>query len=130
MTHTGRTFLRTWKSLHICLDCSSGTLNFLVSCVSGTAETRHVTMSEGYGHFLSSHLDFFGENCGSVSDEHGERFHQDIATMETDTKGNWAHLLLLIIAGPWCVILQIRRSISRWSRPDCTRAIRNRRLMT
>ena len=45
-------------------------------------------MSKGYGHFLSSHLDFFGENCGSVSDEHGESFHQDIATMETDTKGN------------------------------------------
>jgi len=33
-------------------------------------------------HFLSSHLDFFPENCGSVSDEHGERFHQDIAAME------------------------------------------------
>jgi hypothetical protein len=32
-------------------------------------------------HFMSSHLDFFPENCGSVSDEHGERFHQDIATM-------------------------------------------------
>jgi hypothetical protein len=47
-------------------------------------------MSKGYGHFLSSHLDFFGENCGFVSDEHGERFHQDIATMEADTKGNGA----------------------------------------
>jgi len=34
-------------------------------------------------HFLSSHLDFFPENCGSVSDEHGERFHQDIAAMES-----------------------------------------------
>ena len=33
-------------------------------------------------YFLSSHLDFFPENCGSVSDEHGERFHQDIAGME------------------------------------------------
>jgi len=29
-------------------------------------------------HFLESHLDFFPENLGEVSDEHGERFHQDI----------------------------------------------------
>ena len=27
-------------------------------------------------HFLESHLDFFPENLGEVSDEHGERFHQ------------------------------------------------------
>ena len=26
-------------------------------------------------HFLHSHLEFFPENCGAVSDEHGERFH-------------------------------------------------------
>ena len=31
--------------------------------------------------FLESHLDFFLENLGQVSDEHGERFHQDIMTM-------------------------------------------------
>jgi hypothetical protein len=33
-------------------------------------------------HFLDSHLDFFPENLGAVSDEHGERFHQDIPNME------------------------------------------------
>jgi hypothetical protein len=33
-------------------------------------------------HFLGSHLDFFPENVGAVSDEHGERFHQDIYNME------------------------------------------------
>jgi len=27
-------------------------------------------------------LDFFPENCDAVSDEHGERFHQDISSME------------------------------------------------
>ena len=27
---------------------------------------------------LFSHLNFFPLNCGAVSDEHGERFHQDI----------------------------------------------------
>jgi len=33
-------------------------------------------------HFLHSHWDFFLENCGAVSDEHGEIFHQDISSME------------------------------------------------
>jgi len=33
-------------------------------------------------HFLHSHWDFFLENCGAVSDEHGESFHQDISSME------------------------------------------------
>ncbi|UYV66554.1 hypothetical protein LAZ67_4002056 [Cordylochernes scorpioides] len=33
-------------------------------------------------HFLHSHLDIFPENLGAVSDEHGERFHQDISSME------------------------------------------------
>jgi len=32
--------------------------------------------------FSGTHLEFFPENCGSASDEHGERFHQDIAAME------------------------------------------------
>jgi hypothetical protein len=41
-------------------------------------------------HFLSSHLDFFLENCGSVSYEHGEGFHQDIAAMEGRYKGKWS----------------------------------------
>ena len=33
-------------------------------------------------HFLHSHLDKFPDNCGDVSDEPGERFHQDIKIME------------------------------------------------
>ncbi|KAF2350797.1 Reverse transcriptase domain [Trinorchestia longiramus] len=33
-------------------------------------------------HFLHSHLDFFPENLGGVSDKHGERFHQEIAAIE------------------------------------------------
>jgi len=38
-------------------------------------------------HFLHSHLDFFLENCGAVSDEHGERFHQDIFSMQKRYEG-------------------------------------------
>ena len=33
-------------------------------------------------HFLRSHLDYFLENWGDVSEEQGERFHQDISDME------------------------------------------------
>ncbi|UYV64917.1 hypothetical protein LAZ67_3002428 [Cordylochernes scorpioides] len=33
-------------------------------------------------HFLHSHLDLFPDNPGAVSDEHGERFHQEISSME------------------------------------------------
>ena len=45
-------------------------------------------------HFLSSHLDFFPENCGSVSDEHGEGSHQDIAAMEGRYKEKWSASML------------------------------------
>jgi hypothetical protein len=49
MTHTRGTIMRTWKSLHCCFDCSSGTLNYLVSLFRGTVESKHIIMSEGYG---------------------------------------------------------------------------------
>jgi len=29
-------------------------------------------------HFLHSHLDYFPENLGAMSEEQGERFHQDL----------------------------------------------------
>ena len=45
-------------------------------------------------HFLHSHLDFFPANLGAVSDEHGERFHQDIFQMEKRYQGKWSpHML-------------------------------------
>lgn len=37
-------------------------------------------------HFLHLHIDFFLENLGDVSEEQGERFHQDIKDMEKGTK--------------------------------------------
>jgi len=40
-------------------------------------------------HFLHSHLDFSPENCSAVSEEHGERFHQDISSMEKRYQGKW-----------------------------------------
>jgi hypothetical protein len=41
-------------------------------------------------HFLHSHLDFFPQCLGAVSDEHGERFHQDIAVIEKRYQGKWS----------------------------------------
>jgi len=40
-------------------------------------------------HYLHSHLDFFPDNLGALSDEQGERFHQDISNMETRYAGHW-----------------------------------------
>jgi hypothetical protein len=45
-------------------------------------------------HFLHSHLDFSPDNLGRVRDEHGERFHQDIATMEKRYQGRWKPSML------------------------------------
>lgn len=39
--------------------------------------------------FLHNHLDFFPENLGDVSEEQGERFHQDIKEMEKRYQGRW-----------------------------------------
>ncbi|GBN54147.1 hypothetical protein AVEN_185761-1 [Araneus ventricosus] len=38
-------------------------------------------------HVLHSHLEFYRENLGSVRDEHGERFHQDILNMGARYQG-------------------------------------------
>jgi hypothetical protein len=40
-------------------------------------------------HILHAHLDVFPEFCGAVCDEHGERFHQDIAAVEERYAGKW-----------------------------------------
>ena len=40
-------------------------------------------------HFLHSHLDYFPSNCGKYSEEQGERFHQEIMTMENRYQGRW-----------------------------------------
>ncbi|GFX39838.1 tigger transposable element-derived protein 1 [Trichonephila clavipes] len=55
-------------------------------------------------HFLHSHLDYFPENLGDVSEEQGERFHQDIKEMERRYQGRWnvnmmADLLLDVKTG-------------------------------
>ena len=38
-------------------------------------------------YFLFNHLNAFPENLGDLSEEHGERFHQDLKVMEERYKG-------------------------------------------
>jgi hypothetical protein len=40
-------------------------------------------------HFLHFHLDYFPENLGDLSEEQGERFHQDVKEMEISYQGRW-----------------------------------------
>ncbi|XP_049304280.1 uncharacterized protein LOC125776438 [Bactrocera dorsalis] len=40
-------------------------------------------------HFLHSHLSFFPANLGDESDEHGERFHQQMKLIENRYQGFW-----------------------------------------
>lgn len=45
-------------------------------------------------HLLNSHLDDFPANMGDFSDEHGERFHKDVKTIERAYKGkNFGNML-------------------------------------
>ena len=53
-------------------------------------------------HFLHSHLDFFPPNLGEVSDEHGERFHQDIKVMESRYQGKFNPNMM----GDYCWFMQ------------------------
>ena len=52
-------------------------------------------------HFLHSHIDYFPENCGKFSEEQGERFHQDIITMEERYQGRWN--VSMIADYCWCL---------------------------
>ena len=42
-------------------------------------------------HYLHCHLDHFPENLGDLSEEQGERFHQDIKQWKPDTKEDGMH---------------------------------------
>ena len=40
-------------------------------------------------YFLYAHLDYFPQNLGDMTEEHGERFHQDIRCLETRYEVRW-----------------------------------------
>ncbi|GBM64901.1 hypothetical protein AVEN_30286-1 [Araneus ventricosus] len=53
-------------------------------------------------HFLDLHLGYFPQNLGAVSEEQGERFHQDIKEMERQYQGKWNASMI----ADYCWILQ------------------------
>ncbi|UYV83539.1 hypothetical protein LAZ67_23001414 [Cordylochernes scorpioides] len=65
-------------------------------------------------HFLHSHLDFLPDNLGAVSDEHCERFHQDISSMEKRYQGKWSPGML----ADYCWTLKKDRLFSRENRQE------------
>ncbi|GFX66024.1 uncharacterized protein TNCV_14451 [Trichonephila clavipes] len=62
-------------------------------------------------HFLHSHLDYFPENLGAVSEEQGERFHQDIKEMERRYQSRWNFNMM----ADYCWMLKRENSHSRKS---------------
>ena len=45
-------------------------------------------------HYLFSHMGRFPENLGSMSDEQGKRFHQDLKEMETRYQTRWDAVMM------------------------------------
>lgn len=66
-------------------------------------------------HFLHSHLEFFPANLGDVSDEHGERFHQDIRTMEERYQGRFNSNMM----GDYCWFLQRETTVHHKRKSRC-----------
>jgi hypothetical protein len=67
-------------------------------------------------HFLHSHLHVFPRNLGIVSDEHGKRFHKDIAQMERRYSGKWNEKMLV----DYCWTLQWETSEEEYKRKRTT----------
>ncbi|KYN01405.1 hypothetical protein ALC62_07798 [Cyphomyrmex costatus] len=65
-------------------------------------------------HFLHSHLDFFPENLGQLSDEQGERFHQEIRTIEERFHGKSSINMLADYC--WSLIRETNDEMYSWKR--------------
>ena len=52
-------------------------------------------------HYLHLHMDRFPEKLGAMSDEQGERFHQDIREMESRYQGRWDTVMMADYCWTW-----------------------------
>jgi hypothetical protein len=59
-------------------------------------------------HCLHSHLDIFPDNMGKISDEHGERFHQEIKFMEKRYHSLWSRNMLADYC--WMLKREVKKS--------------------
>ncbi|GBM91314.1 hypothetical protein AVEN_55990-1 [Araneus ventricosus] len=70
------------------MDCGGSGFQYLRPKFPKAYKTMGCNMSLKI-HFLHSHLEFYPENLGSVSDEHSEQFHQAISNMGARYQGKW-----------------------------------------
>jgi hypothetical protein len=98
--------LRAWKSL---VAVTKGFLGknrepnyrLLIKEMLKAFDLQEVKMSLKV-HFLKSHLEFFPDDLGTISDEHGERFHQTIMTIEKRFSGRADERMM----GDFCWLLK------------------------
>ena len=74
-------------------------------------------------HFLHSHLDYFPENLGAVSEEQGERFHQDVKEMERRYQGRWNTSMI----ADYCWGLLRETEVATYKRKSLKRSFQNQR---
>jgi len=72
-------------------------------------------------HYLFSHKDRFPENLGSMSDEQGERFHQDIKEMESSYQRRWDALMM----ADYCWTLRRVLPTTQYSRTSTKRKLKH-----
>ena len=113
--------LRAWTALKAVIENFLGNniaLNYVELVQTMLDASHHMKCSMSFKvHFLHSHLDFFPPNLGDVSDEHGERFHQDIATMEKRYQGKWTPAML----ADYCWSLIRDATDTSYKRKSCTK---------
>lgn len=68
-------------------------------------------------HFLNAHLDHFPDNLGAFSEEHGERFHQDMKTIEFRYQGKWSCAML----ADYCWSIKAER-VAETKRKSCKKS--------
>jgi hypothetical protein len=73
-------------------------------------------------HLLNAHLDYFPENLGAVSEEQGERFHQDIKEMETRYQGR----LNVNMMGDYCWLLHRDDPQATYKRKSTNEALKEK----
>lgn len=74
-------------------------------------------------HFLNSHLDYFPDSLGDVSEEQGERFHQDVKVMEKRYQGRWNTNMM----GDYCWSLHREVQLAVHRRKCYTRSFKEKR---
>ena len=74
-------------------------------------------------HFLNSHIEYFPENLGAVSEEQGERFHQDLKELEDRYQGRWNSSMM----ADYCWLLKRHNPNQEFKRKSLNRSFEGKR---